>query len=437
MMRSSVSYHLGHRLNSKMRQSPGFLLLVVSFASFTVYTCMYGFRKPYTAGVYEQWTFLGLSYKVCLVIAQVIGYMISKFIGIRIISTMDAQYRIQGIFSCIALAWFSLFLFGIIPAPYNIICMFLNGLPLGMVFGMVFSFLEGRRTTEIMGAVLVSSFIFASGLAKSIGKWLLLNFNIHDFWMPFIAGAFFVIPVLISLWLLHHTPLPDREDIQNRSERKPMTQKDRSAFIMQFGYLLLPVVISYTLFTIVRDFSEDFANELWIETGYKENAGIFFQTSSIVAVFVLIVIGSFFTIKSNRQAFIYTHLMVIAGLIITLAATLLYNGQQLNPLQWMVISTTGLYLAYLPFNCLYFERMISTYEVKGNVGFVMYIADAFGYLGTVFVLLLKEFIRVQISWVSFFSILFIGVSIMGVILILFSLRGHISLIKRINIIHEK
>ena len=424
-----IANHLGALLNRKMRQSPAFLLLVVSFASFTVYTCMYGFRKPYTAGVYEQWTFLGLSYKVCLVIAQVIGYMISKFVGIRIISTMDAKYRIQGIFSCIALAWFSLFLFGIVPAPYNIICMFLNGLPLGMVFGMVFSFLEGRRTTEIMGAVLVSSFIFASGLAKSIGKWLLLNFNIHDFWMPFIAGAFFVIPVLISLWFLHHTPLPDREDIKNRSERKPMTQQDRSAFIMQFGYLLLPIVISYTLFTIVRDFSEDFANELWIETGYKENAGIFFQTSSVVAVFVLIVIGSFFTIKSNRQAFLYTHLLVIAGLIITLAATLLYNGQQLNPLQWMVFSTAGLYLAYLPFNCLYFERMISTYAVKGNVGFVMYIADAFGYLGTVFVLLLKEFIQIQLSWVTFFSMLFIGVPIIGILLVLFTLRGHVSLMK--------
>lgn len=428
-MSSSKVNYWGNRLNSKMRQSPAFLLIIVSIASFTVYTCMYGFRKPYTVGAYEQWTFLGLSYKVCLVIAQVIGYMISKFLGIRIISTLDARYRIQGIFYCISLAWLSLLLFGIIPAPYNIICMFLNGLPLGMVFGMVFSFLEGRRTTEIMGAVLVSSFIFASGLAKSIGKWLLLNFNIHDFWMPFVAGSFFVIPVLISLWLLHHTPLPDVEDVKNRTERKPMTQTDRTTFIMQFGYLLLPIVISYTLFTIVRDFSEDFANELWIETGYKENAGIFFQTSSVIAIFVLVVIGAFFAIKSNKHAFLYTHLLVIAGLIITLVSTFLYYSQELNPLQWMVFSTTGLYLAYLPFNCLYFERMISAYEVKGNVGFVMYIADAFGYLGTVFVLLLKEFIQVPISWVSFFSILFVGVSIVGILLISFTLRGHISLMK--------
>ncbi len=428
-MRIAFAHFLGNRLNSKMKQSPAFLLFVLSLTAFTVYTCMYGFRKPYTAGAYEQWVFMGLSYKVCLVIAQVIGYMISKFLGIKIISTMDAKHRIQGIFCCISLAWISLFLFGIIPAPYNIICMFLNGLPLGMVFGMVFSFLEGRRTTEIMGAVLVSSFIFASGLAKSIGKWLLLNFNIHDFWMPFIAASFFVGPVLISLWILHHTPLPDADDVRNRSERKPMTQNDRSIFIKQFGYLLLPIVVSYTLFTIVRDFSEDFANELWIETGYKEDAGIFFQSSSLVAVFVLIVIGSFFSIKSNRHAFLYTHLLVVAGLIITLAATLLYNGQVLNPLQWMIFATTGLYLAYLPFNCLYFERMISAYAVKGNVGFVMYIADAFGYLGTVFVLLLKEFIQVQLSWVSFFSILFVGVSVVGILLVLITLKGHFSLMK--------
>ncbi|WP_227818715.1 DUF5690 family protein, partial [Klebsiella aerogenes] len=65
-----------------------------------------------------------------------------------------------------------------------------------------------------------------------------------------------------------------------------------------------------------------------------------------------------------------------------------------------------MYLAYLPFNCLYFERMLSTYKIRANVGFVMYIADAFGYLGTVAVLLIKEFFSIKYSWVTFFSGLF-------------------------------
>jgi len=68
-----------------MQNSPVFLLFIVSFAAFVVYTGMYGFRKPFTVGLYANWNFLGISYKVCLVIAQVLGYMCSKFYGIRFV----------------------------------------------------------------------------------------------------------------------------------------------------------------------------------------------------------------------------------------------------------------------------------------------------------------------------------------------------------------
>jgi hypothetical protein len=62
--------------------------------------------------------------------------------------------------------------------------------------------------------------------------------------------------------------------------------------------------------------------------------------------------------------------------------------------------------------------MLATFKVQGNVGFVMYIADAFGYLGTVFVLLLKEFVTIKYSWVHFFSLLFYVFAAIGMILIL-------------------
>lgn len=419
-------------ISNWMKNSPAVLLLIVSFSAFVVYTGMYGFRKPFTVGLYESWTFFGISYKVCLVIAQVVGYMISKFIGINIIASMDPRNRIQGILFCILFAWFALFMFAIVPAPYNIICMFLNGLPLGMVFGLVFGFLEGRKTTEILGAFLASSFIFASGLAKSVGKWLLLSFDIHDFWMPFIAGGIFLIPLLFALWLLKQTPIPNQSDILVRSERVPMSKQERKEFVWRFGWLLAPIVISYMLFTIVRDFSEDFANELWIETGYKAAAGIFVQSSTMITLFVLVIIAAFFSIKSNFKAFIYTHVLVIIGLLISLLSTLFFKQQMLSPLYWMLLSTAGLYLAYLPFNCIYFERMISTYSVRGNVGFVMYIADAFGYLGTVLVLLIKEFITFQFSWVVFFTFLFTVTAIIGIVLVLFTVIGHIKYFKLSN-----
>ncbi len=412
-----------------LNKSPLAVVCYMSLSAFVIYSCMYGFRKPYTVATFTNIYFLGISYKVCLVVAQVIGYMMSKFIGIRLISTMQPQKRTTYIVICIGIAWLSLLGFAIIPAPYNIICMFVNGLPLGMVFGLVFGFLEGRKTTEIMGAFLATSFIFASGLAKTVGKWFLLQCHISDWWMPFAAGAFFVIPLLVAVWLIQQSPTPSTDDILHRSERKPMTKTERIAFIKTFGWAVTPVVIAYAVFTIVRDFCEDFANDLWIETGYQNNAGIFAQNSVIISLIVLAIVGGFFLIKSNYKAFVATHYVIIFGVIMSAVVTLLYSANIISPITWMLLGTTGMYLAYLPFNCLYFERLLSTYKIKANVGFVMYIADAFGYLGTVIVLLVKEFITIKYSWVSFFSFLFYAASLVGVILIAASLIIHHQLFK--------
>lgn len=56
-------------------------------AAFGTYAYMYGFRKPFTAGTYSDGAF-PVGFKVWLVTAQVLGYTISKFIGIRVIAEM-------------------------------------------------------------------------------------------------------------------------------------------------------------------------------------------------------------------------------------------------------------------------------------------------------------------------------------------------------------
>ena len=414
-----------------LSKSPAVLVIYISLCAFVIYSCMYGFRKPYTVSTFSNIFFLGISYKVCLVIAQVLGYMCSKFYGINFISGLKPERRGNYILLCIGVAWLSLLLFAIIPPPFNIICMFINGLPLGMVWGLVFGFIEGRRTTELMGAVLATSFIFASGLAKTAGKWLLLDFNFSDWWMPFAAGALFLVPLIIGVKLLQQAPSPTPDDIAHRTERKPMTALERKQFIRQFGKALVPVVFAYAIFTIVRDFCEDFANELWTETGYQNNAGIFAQTSIIVSLIVLAIIGGSFLIKNNYKAFRLSHFAVIGGVLLASASTFCFNIHLISPINWMLCATTGLYLAYLPFNCLYFERMLATYKVNGNIGFVMYIADAFGYLGTVTVLLIKEFMPIKYSWVNFFSFLFYTTGFLGIVQLVTSLTIHSKLYKNL------
>ena len=405
-------------LRGWLQRSPAWVfVLYVSLSSFVVYACMYGFRKPFTAASYENYTLFGMHYKVVLVIAQVIGYMLSKFLGIRIIAGMRPERRAGLIIVLIFIAWGALLLFALVPPPYNFVFMFINGLPLGMVWGLVVGYIEGRRTTELMAAVCSTSFIFASGWGKTIGKSIVLH-GVSETWMPFVAGGVFVIPLLICTWMLNQTPPPTAEDIAQRTIRLPMGRKERRDFLRVFALALAPTIVAYVMLTILRDFTEDFANELWSETGYGNHPEVFGNTSTTVGLIVLAVLGGFFLIRNNYKAFQLNNVIVIFGFLLAAGASLAYRFHLISPVGWIVTSSTGLYLGYVPYNCFYFERMLAAYRISGNVGFLIYIADAFGYLGTVVVLIAKEFVQIHYTWVDFFTGMFYISAFAGILLVL-------------------
>ena len=381
---------------------------------------MYGFRKPFTVGTYDSYTFLGINYKVCLVISQVIGYMLSKLFGIKFISSMPNRNRANKIVYCVFASWISLLLFAITPAPYNLIFIFFNGLPLGLLFGLVFSFLEGRKTTEILGAFLVSSFIFASGFAKTVGKYILLNFSIPEYWMPFTAGAIYIVPLFVSVYFLHILPPPNAEDTLLRSQRDAMNKYDRKNFLKLFKWMVFPIVIVYTILTISRDFIEDFANEFWIENGYMDMSAVFTNISMLVSIIILIVFASCFMIRKNKVALNYMYIVIIIGLLFMLFSSFLFSLHHISAFYWMLFTSTGLYMAYLPFNGLYFDRFIAVFKIKANVGFIMYLADTFGYLGTVVLLVMKSLFKFNFTWTIFLINLMLVASLLSLIFIVYT-----------------
>ena len=153
------------------------LLAVV--AAFGAYFCMYGLRKPFTAATYADAEVFGIGFKPALVISQVLGYTLSKFIGIRMVSEITPRWRAVVLAGLVVFAESALVVFALVPRPWAVACLFMNGLPLGMVFGLVLAPLEGRRLTELLTAGLCASFILAGGVMKSTGVWL-LNLGISE-----------------------------------------------------------------------------------------------------------------------------------------------------------------------------------------------------------------------------------------------------------------
>jgi hypothetical protein len=82
----------------------------------------------------------------------------------------------------------------------------------------------------------------------------------------------------------------------------------------------------------------------------------------------------------------------------------------------MVLNGIGLYLAYVPFSTTLFERLIATFNRPANVGFLTYLADSFGYLGTVGVMVYQSLIIAQIDWNDFLRELSIITGALGAVL---------------------
>ncbi len=330
------------------------------------------------------------------------GYMLSKFIGIKLISELKPENRLKYLLAMIAFAELSLILFAWIPSPYNIFFMFLNGLSLGMIWGVVFSYVEGRKFTEILGVILCASFIVSSGVVKSAGLLVMTYFNVTEFWMPAVTGALFLVPFIGFSMMLDRTPPPTEEDKILREERLPMSQKDRKKVLVNFFFPILILVFFYVCLTAMRDFRDNFSREIWDAVGYKGDVAIYTLSEIPVALVVLISIGMFAFIKNNYKAFLSYHYLLIFGALSIGVSTLLFQSMLIGPALWMILVGLGLYICYVPFNCIFFDRMIATFRIKGNAGYLIYIADAFGYLGSMAVLLYKNFGQNTISWLQFF-----------------------------------
>ncbi len=395
--------------------------LYAAIVVFLAYTMIFGFRKSFTVATFDGITLAGYSYKTVLVICQMLGYLLAKFYGIKYISELKRTGRGKIILILTGFAWICWLFFALIPVPYNIVFLFLNGFPLGMLWGVVFSYVEGRRSTDFIGATLAVSFIFASGFVKSVGAWLMVNFGISEFWVPFYTGLVFALPLLLFVYLMEKIPQPTSDDINYRAERIPMSQVDRRNFIKEFLGGLIACTLIYCFATIFRDIRDNFGAEMWKEMGFFNQPAIFSKTETPITLVVLVLIGSMVLIKNNFMALKTAHYFILIGFMVSGTCTVLFKTNHISPVWWMTLVGLGLYMVYIPFNAVFFDRLISTFKYASNVGFLIYIVDSFGYVGSIGVLLSKEVFKIQLNWVTFFSNSVVILSVIGGLITLFSL----------------
>jgi hypothetical protein len=403
-------------------------LMVAIYAglvTFLTYATIYGFRKSYTVGTFDGQTVLGLGYKEVLVIMQALGYVSSKFFGIKFISELKRFGRWKIIIGLVLISWLAWLLFAVIPAPVNIVFLFMNGFPLGLLWGILFSYIEGRRTTDLIGAAMAVSFIFSSGFVKTVSQYIITNWNVSEQWMPFATGALFFPFLLLFVFMLEKIPPPSTEDIALRQKRVSMTGGQRRDMLRKFYSGIFLLVILYVFLTILRDVRDNFVADMWKEMGYINQPALFTKTETPIAIATLILMASLIVIRKNYTAMVIIHIIVLAGFFIAGVSSILFITGHLTPVYWVTSTGLGLYMGYIPYNCVLFERFIATFRLIGNVGFLIYIADSFGYLGSVGIILTKAIMKMgdkTVQWTSFYSHLVVIFCIVGIIGLLISMN---------------
>lgn len=387
---------------SRKRLSDFLFILWAGGAALLSYSLVYALRKPYTAASFADVEFFDMDYKVVVTVSQIIGYVISKFVGIKLISELKREERLKFILLSIVMAELSLVFFGLLSAPYNIAAMFLNGLSLGCMWGVIFSFIEGRRMTDILASLLGVSMVISSGTAKSVGLFVMNNLHVSEFWMPALIGAV-ALPVLALLgYALNRLPQPTEEDIALKSERATLDGKQRWELFKNFMPFLLMLFVANIAIVVLRDIKEDFLVNIIDMSHYSP--WLFAKIDSVVTLIILATFGLMVFVKDNLKVLSILFGLIIAGMLVMAVVSFGQERFQLSPVVWLFLQSLCLYMAYLTFQTIFFDRFIACFKIHGNVGFFIVTTDFLGYTGTVLVLVLKEFCHPDIDWAAFYNL---------------------------------
>lgn len=378
------------------------------------YSLVYTLRKPFTAALYSDLELWGIDYKIAVTTIQIIGYLIAKFIGIKLISELKRENRLKFFALSVVVALLSLVAFAVIPVPYNAFALFFNGLSLGCMWGVIFSYIEGRRVTDMLASMLGVSIIISSGMAKSLGLFVMNELGVDQFWMPATIGAAALPLLFLMAYSLTKLPDPDHSDIHHKCERKTLNGAERKEVFFKYFSILALILAANFLITMLRDIKEDFLVNILDMSG--ESSWMFARVDTIVTIIILTLFALSNIVKRNFTVLVTFLLLSIASMGVMSYISLYHVQLNLSPVVWLFAQSLPLYIGYLTFQTIFFDRFIACFKIEGNVGFFIAIMDFAGYLGTVIILFTKDMFSQGMNWFELYNKMALYVGLFSVVM---------------------
>jgi hypothetical protein len=123
-------------------------------------------------------------------------------------------------------------------------------------------------------------------------------------------------------------------------------------------------------------------------------------------------------------AFLSSLGLIAGGFGLVLASLALFEADVLSPFLFMVLVGLGTYVPYVAFHTTVFERFIAVFREPGNLGFLMYLADAIGYLAYVGLLIFKELVTKELDYLLLFKWTAVVMSLLSFLVVSFLVIGY-------------
>eukprot|EP01047_Picozoa_sp_COSAG01_P069579 COSAG01_NODE_10329_length_2192_cov_1.258481_3_plen_294_part_00 len=190
---------------------------------------------------------------------------------------------------------------------------------------------------------------------------------------------------------------------------QPMSGAEQRAFLQRYSFGLACHTLGYMCLTSLKDFRDSFQADIWSEVyASPMPAAVFAWTELAIAAVVLLVLAALAAVASPAHATLWMEALMCAGAALLVAAQLgsswLFSQPgQMGGIVWSICTGTGIFLGYVPIGAMFYDRLIGALRCPGTAVFMINVSDSAGYVGTICLVLYKNYGSEGISYRDFFT----------------------------------
>ena len=187
-------------------------------------------------------------------------------------------------------------------------------------------------------------------------------------------------------------------------------------------------LVVFIFVTAFRDFRDSYQIEILGGLGLENENAIFTRTETIVTLCAMTALVVMKLLDSRKWGVIPNLLFMMLAFLTLGASTFLYDRGVVDGFTWIVLTGVGAYLAYVPCDTIFYERVISSTGWVGTAVFMACVMDAGGYTGSVALQIYKNLGSGDVSYLDFFRQLcyfstFFGVGLIAIGLVYFPYKA--------------